>query len=177
MYKPLILVLATSAVSLAAPADKRESIKQFRLGMEVKDTTVSLTATRNGTSGDIVLEAGRLSTVPGTLAWFIGAEPDLAIVFNVDESATQYGAKVVDVGKAPGNVHLVTAVADYNEFDFGFSVTDDGVITHELTGTTNVFMACEGTIDGVENYYLSWGNPSADAQLPEGCEVTTLKQI
>lgn len=76
-----------------------------------------------------------------------------------------------------GNVHGVVAVQEYNDFDFGFSVSENGVISHKLAAISNTFYACKQMLNGGENYYLSWGNPTANAKPSTGCEATTLRKI
>ena len=110
----------------------------------------------------------------------IGETPDLALLFDIasdDGEVAQHGAKVIDVGHANGNVHPITVVSDYDDFSFGFSFSDDGRLNHKPTATTNLFLACKGVIDGEENYYLSWGNPTYENTLPEGCSITTVRKI
>ena len=197
MYASLALTLAAAITAIAVPAPAaRNSPEEFRLGMEVKKTIVSLTAVKNGTDGDVFLRAGRQSVYPGTngksiphsanlrntdsrVAHVIGEEPNLAILFDINtgDAATQHGAKVVDVGHAYGNVHPITVVSEYDEFDFGFSFNEDGELEHKLTATINTFMACEGLVGDQENYYLAWGNPDQQGKLPKGCSVTTVTKI
>lgn len=67
MYASLALTLATAITAMAAPSPAvRSSPRGFRLGMEVKNTIVSLTTVKNGTDGTVFLRAGRQSVYPGT---------------------------------------------------------------------------------------------------------------
>lgn len=71
MYKSLPLILSVVSSALTAPVDTVEKRAVFRLGMEVEGTLVTLTAVKNGTDGDIVLQAGKVSTTPGTTGKYL----------------------------------------------------------------------------------------------------------
>ncbi|CAJ2509937.1 Uu.00g058370.m01.CDS01 [Anthostomella pinea] len=174
----LTLALATASGALAAPLAARQA-NEFSLAMALGDGVVALTAVLNGT--DIVLEAGRLSVYPGQEAHFIGADAYLAVILDFTNNTgplagyTQYGLVVPDVGHVAGAAATVTAVKDYDDFDFTFSVAD-GVISHKLTATTNTWFACEDTVNGEQNLVLKWGNSKQDGSLPDGCQPATFIQ-
>jgi streptogramin lyase len=72
MIKALIIALVSAAAALPAPqsgsaidATPAQSA-EFALLMKVDGSFVSLNAVNNGTIGNLVLEAGRLSVYPGT---------------------------------------------------------------------------------------------------------------
>lgn len=72
MFKLLTLALASAAAALPAPQSgsaigaKPDPSTEFALTMTVEGKTVSVNAVTNGTIGNLVLEAQRLSAYPGT---------------------------------------------------------------------------------------------------------------
>lgn len=72
MYKTLALALAAVASAMPAPQSESangahpEKSQEFGLVMDVDGSKVSLNAVSNGTIGNRVLQAGRLSVYPGT---------------------------------------------------------------------------------------------------------------
>lgn len=72
MYTTLALALAAAASALPAPqvgsaaGAMPPKDREFGLAMEVDGSLVSLNAVGNGTAGEYVLEAQRLSVYPGT---------------------------------------------------------------------------------------------------------------
>lgn len=72
MYKTLALALAAVASAMPAPQSGSangahpEKSQEFGLVMEVDGSKVALTAVSNGTVGNKVLQAGRLSVYTGS---------------------------------------------------------------------------------------------------------------
>ncbi|KAH9906203.1 hypothetical protein F4778DRAFT_778595 [Xylariomycetidae sp. FL2044] len=167
------VALAAASSAIAAPLAARQAT-EFSLAMSLGgETIVALTAVLNGT--DIVLQAGRLSVYPGQEAYFIGAGSNLAVILDFTNNTgplagyPYYGLSVPDAGHVYGAALTVTAVKDYDDFDFNFSVAD-GAISHKLTATTNTWFACEDTANGEQNLFLKWGNSKQDGSLPDGCQ-------
>lgn len=74
MFKTIALALALASSTAALPApqsgsaigSKPDVSTEFALAMTVDGSLVSLNAVTNGTVGNLVLEAQRLSVYPGT---------------------------------------------------------------------------------------------------------------
>ncbi|CZT25130.1 uncharacterized protein RCC_10859 [Ramularia collo-cygni] len=172
MYKFITLALAAAVSALPAGGSPTDLEKgEFRTFMTVSvDKQVSLNGIRNGTSENLSIVGERISVYPGTqtVSERNTQDPGESISFHVN--GEKYGWAVTDVGHAWGNVHPVVARKGY-EGDFKFH-TSNGEITHDLTATTNSFMACDSNINGVNISVLAWGNPNYDGTLPEGCAFT-----
>lgn len=54
--------------------------------------------------------------------------------------------------------------------------TTIGQIFHTLTAASQSFYACNKTIDGETDYYLSWGVYQDNGLPPVGCEITSVIQ-
>ncbi|CZT16901.1 uncharacterized protein RCC_02736 [Ramularia collo-cygni] len=140
--------------------------------MTTPNGVFSLKAIANGSNTNLVV-VGQAPQMPGSLVILDGTTQEASLSFvNVD--GEKYGWVVGDAGHVSGVAIGVGAEKNYK--DSSFIITDGGSIYHQLTAATNMWLACDRTVNGEQHKILAWGNQGSDGRFPDGCSFASVKQ-
>jgi len=176
MYILSAIVLACAAVHAAPTAQATNAISRnatFSLAMRVgygeTAKNVSLVAVPSGTDSNSLVLVGRekSSKTRATPVYQNGTSPNAAL--DAIYHGKSYGLRAADVGDNYGIA--VDVLATKGDQDFEWFV-GEGEVLHKLYAGSNLLLACNRTINGLEEPVLAFGVINSNGSVPYKCQYT-----
>ncbi|KAK3725911.1 hypothetical protein LTR37_000059 [Vermiconidia calcicola] len=166
---------ATPSFSSSTPCNSTE----FSLTMRYNDVYLALEAIDSIRPGTLNIIGMDPKVFRGTPVVQSGASPNAALYFNFNQEENcittetgKFSIFVPDLGELYGQRFPITATKDQSWPHFFVG----GDVQPQMTAASQMWYACNLTVQG-ENYIgLSWGVYNSNGSSPWGCVSTSVKQ-